>query len=83
VLRLRDNPHEAAAMGGRARTASAALFDRRVSTYRWHELLQRVMVEPANEHAAVPASSYGGWQDPAAPSRVPVRALLEPGREPN
>jgi hypothetical protein len=83
VLRLRDTPHEAAAMGARARTATTTLFDRRVSTYRWHELLQRVMVEPASEHAAVPASGNGGWQDPAASSRLPVRALLGPGSETN
>jgi colanic acid biosynthesis glycosyl transferase WcaI len=55
VLRLQNSPEETGAMGRQARLAAVSLFNRRTSGDRWHDLLERLMVEgPALE--AVPLS---------------------------
>jgi colanic acid biosynthesis glycosyl transferase WcaI len=69
LLRLKDNPQETAAMGARAREAAVTLYDRRIATYRWHDVLQRVMNGAAAGHQANVAATGPQRQPQAARPR--------------
>jgi colanic acid biosynthesis glycosyl transferase WcaI len=60
ILRMRDNPGEAAAMGARAREAAVNLYDRRIATHHWQDLLH-YLVKPAT---AQPAARDTGTRRP-------------------
>jgi colanic acid biosynthesis glycosyl transferase WcaI len=69
LLSLKDNPQEAAAMGARAREAAVTLYDRRIATYRWHDVLQRVMNGAAPVHRSTVAATRPQRQPQAARPR--------------
>lgn len=51
VLHLMEQPEEAALMGTMARFAAVTLYDRRIVTTHWHELLTRVVGDAVSESA--------------------------------
>jgi colanic acid biosynthesis glycosyl transferase WcaI len=70
LMHLKDNPQEAAAMGARAREAAVTLYDRRIATHRWHEVLEQV-VNGSTRSRPIAAGSWDR-QKPRAQRPRPV-----------
>lgn len=60
ILRLRDAPAEAAAMGARGRRAVEEEYDRRRGTRHWAEIVERMLAERQDHQGAVPAAGEVG-----------------------